>query len=44
MEKAGKRVIKREADKFLDKIFKEKGNGNGKSPEDAIKDLIKGLF
>lgn len=44
MKKAGKRVIKKEADKFLDKIFRGNGNGNGKNPEDAVKNLLKGLF
>ncbi len=48
MEKAGKRAIKKETEKLreklLDKIFKNNGNGNGKKPEDALKDLLKGLF
>lgn len=45
IEKAGKQVIKKEADRLLDKIFKKNGNGDGKTNELApVKDLIKGLF
>ncbi len=44
MEKAGKQVIKQQADKLINKIFNKNGNGNGKKPEDAVKDLLKGLF
>lgn len=40
MEKVGKRVIRKEADKFLDKIFDK----NGIQELEPVKDLLKGLF
>jgi AsmA protein len=54
--KAGKRVIKKEADKILDKIFKKKEDGSTqdsdvqkepgavKEAPDQVKDLLKGFF
>ncbi len=43
MEKAGKMVIRKEADKFLDKIFNKNGN-NGNQELEPVKELLKGLF
>jgi AsmA protein len=40
MEKTGKRVIRKEADKFLDKIFDK----NEIKELEPVKDLLKGLF
>jgi len=47
--KASKRVIKKEADKLIDKIFKKKEdtskqNGDVQKEPDPVKDLLKGLF
>jgi AsmA protein len=48
LEKAGKRVIKKEADKLIDKLFEkkddEKGEGGKKEEPDPVKDLLKGIL
>jgi AsmA protein len=48
LEKAGKRVLKKEADKLIDKLFEkkddEKGEGEKKEEPDPVKDLLKGIF
>jgi AsmA protein len=48
LEKAGKRIIKKEADKLIDKLFEkkddEKGEGGKKEEPDPVKDLLKGIL
>jgi hypothetical protein len=48
VEKAGKRVLKKEADKLIDKLFEkkddEKGEGGKKEEPDPVKDLLKGIL
>lgn len=43
VEKAGKRVIKKEAEKLIDKLFDKKDEEDKKELE-PIKDLLKGIF
>ncbi len=42
IEKAGKRAIKKEADKFIDKLIEKKGGD--KEELAPVKDLLKGIF
>jgi AsmA protein len=48
VEKAGKRILKKEADKLIDKLFEkkddEKGEGGKKEEPDPVKDLLKGIL
>ncbi len=41
--KAGKRVIKKEADKLIDKLF-DKEDSEKKQELEPVKDLLKGIF
>ncbi|MEW6602535.1 MAG: AsmA family protein [Nitrospirota bacterium] len=43
IEKAGKRIIKKEADKYIDKLIDKQGGKNKKELE-PIKDLLKGIL